>query len=59
MKISIILPCYNEANSLRSLLPKLKTCQTHAEIIVVDDGSSDDSVEVAQAAGGNRFISSL
>jgi glycosyltransferase involved in cell wall biosynthesis len=51
MNISIILPCYNEADSLRSLLPKLQKNQAQAEIIVVDDGSSDDSVAVAQAAG--------
>ena len=48
--LSIILPCLNEAESLKSLLPALRHHQPDAEIIVVDDGSSDDSVAVAQAA---------
>jgi glycosyltransferase involved in cell wall biosynthesis len=48
--LSIILPCLNEAESLKSLLPALRHHQPEAEIIVVDDGSSDDSVAVAQAA---------
>jgi len=42
-KLSIILPAKNEADSLLQLLPRL--CQTFpdAEIIVVDDGSTDDT----------------
>ncbi|OUD14691.1 glycosyl transferase [Thioflexithrix psekupsensis] len=48
--LSIILPCLNEAESLKILLPALRHHQPEAEIIVVDDGSSDDSVAVAHAA---------
>jgi glycosyltransferase involved in cell wall biosynthesis len=44
--ISIILPAKNEAESLRILLPKL--CQHYAdeEIIVVNDGSLDNTAEI-------------
>lgn len=55
-KISIILPCLNEAASLHTLLPKLKQFQPEAEIIVVDDGSRDDSAQIA-AQHGARVIS--
>lgn len=51
IQLSIILPCLNEAESLKQLLPHLRQAQPTAEIIVVDDGSSDDSVAVAEAAG--------
>lgn len=40
---SIILPAKNEAASLKTLLPKLKKLHPNAEIIVVDDGSTDDT----------------
>ncbi len=55
-KISIILPCLNEAASLRTLLPKLKQFQPDAEIIVVDDGSRDESAQIAVQQGA-RVIS--
>ena len=49
--LSIILPCRNEAPSLANLLPALKTLYPQAEIIVVDDGSTDNSVDIATQAG--------
>jgi len=51
MSISIILPCLNEAQNLKNLLPVLKENQPDAEIIIVDDGSTDDSVKIAEAFG--------
>jgi len=41
--LSIILPAKNEAAALANLLPRLKQAQPNAEIIVVDDGSTDDT----------------
>lgn len=45
-KQSIILPARNEAASLRTLLPELVTIVPDAEIIIVDDGSDDDTLAV-------------
>ncbi|WP_156100043.1 glycosyltransferase family 2 protein [Nitrosococcus oceani] len=49
--LSIVLPAKNEANSLERLLPVLRERYPDAEILVVNDGSRDHTVEVAQAAG--------
>lgn len=51
--ISIVLPCLNEASNLAKLLPKLNTAYPDAEIIVVNDGSNDDSAQVASELGAN------
>jgi glycosyltransferase involved in cell wall biosynthesis len=42
-KISIILPAKNECISLRKIIPELRGRIPHAEIIVVDDGSTDET----------------
>jgi glycosyltransferase involved in cell wall biosynthesis len=46
--ISIILPAKNEADSLKSLLPRLREKYPDAQILVVDDGSTDDTLEICK-----------
>ena len=55
--LSIILPAKNEAAGLRGTLPALRVAYPEAEIIVVDDGSIDDTARVAADAGA-RVLSS-
>lgn len=57
MTISIILPAKNEAEGLRRTLPTLQARMAEAEIIVVDDGSTDDTAAVAAELGA-RVLSS-
>lgn len=55
--ISIVLPARNEAVGLASLLADIRRLvPVDAEVIVVDDGSTDNTAAVAQAAGA-RVIS--
>ena len=49
--ISIVLPAKNEAKALARLLPALRQAQPQAQIIVVDDGSSDETPQVCAAHG--------
>ena len=47
-KISVVVPNYNGEELLRKHLPKVIEAVSGAEIIVVDDASTDDSVAVLQ-----------
>ncbi len=55
--VTVVLPAKNEAEGLRLTLPALKAHLPGAEIIVVDDGSTDDTAVVA-AGQGARVLSS-
>jgi glycosyltransferase involved in cell wall biosynthesis len=46
MRLSVIMPCYNEAESLPEILNKVRAITIDKEIIVVDDCSSDDTPNV-------------
>ncbi len=50
-KVSIVLPAKNEAASLKKLLPGLRAAYPQTEILVVDDGSTDETVAVCQTHG--------
>lgn len=52
IELSIIVPAYNEARNLPSLLQELRQLNGWStEVIVVDDGSQDRTAEVAEASG--------
>ena len=46
--LSIILPAKNEAAGLALVLPRLKTLYPGAQIIVVDDGSKDETAQICE-----------
>ena len=50
-ELSIILPAKNEAEGLKRTLPGLREAYPDAEIIVVNDGSTDATAEIAAGLG--------
>ena len=56
-KISIIIPTINEANNLPLLLSDLTSIQKEGEIIIVDCGSKDKTIDVANIYGAKVFKS--
>ena len=56
-KISIIIPTINEANNLPLLLSDLSCIDKEGEIIIVDCGSKDKTIDIANIYGAKIFIS--
>src|SRR4030066_289934 len=59
MKISIIIPCYNEETNIqKGVLDKIgnyiKNSDVFSEVIIVDDGSTDNSKSIIK----NKYIKS-
>ena len=56
MEISVIIPAKNEAGSVGDVVQGILSCLGDVEVIVVNDGSSDMTADVAASAGA-RVIS--
>lgn len=59
MKLFIQIPCYNEASTLPAVvrdLPKTVPGITEIEVMIVDDGSTDDTVAVARQLGIRHIV---
>ena len=48
MKLSVIMPVYNERNTLRQAVEKVLAVGLETELICVDDGSTDGSREILE-----------
>jgi glycosyltransferase involved in cell wall biosynthesis len=55
MTVSVIIPAYNEANTIGGVIERIKTLHPDYEIIVVNDGSTDRTAEIAETAGATIF----
>jgi glycosyltransferase involved in cell wall biosynthesis len=56
-KLSVVVPCFNEERSLKTIVERVLTadrCGLALEVVVVDDGSTDRSVEVLRALSANH-----
>lgn len=56
MKCSVIIPFYNEFENARTVLDEVRRILPDAEIIAVDDGSTDGTAEAIQALSDVRYL---
>ena len=56
INISVIIPAYNEAKNILNVLRPLKQVSAIKEIIVISDGSVDDTVKLVRDFGGLKVI---
>src|ERR1700685_1337960 len=59
MKLAIFIPCLNEEETLPDVLqtiPKKIAGIDDIEVVIIDDGSTDKTVEVAKKYGVKHFV---
>jgi len=58
MKLSIIIPCYNEISTIEAILEKVQSVELNVEreIVIVDDGSTDGTRAYLQPLDGEENI---
>ena len=56
MKLTIILPAKNEAKNITAVLQSIQSLELGAEVLVINDGSTDNTAELAEQ-GGAKVIS--
>jgi glycosyltransferase involved in cell wall biosynthesis len=52
--LSVVIPCFNEASTLKVVLERVLASPYTGEVVVVDDGSSDGSGDIARSIGDAR-----
>ncbi len=57
--ISVVIPVYNEAKTIRELIARVQSVPLDKEIIIVDDGSSDGTRDVLSDLKGMKGITVL
>jgi glycosyltransferase involved in cell wall biosynthesis len=55
-RVLVCIPAYNESNTIRDIVIKAKNYAS--EIVVYDDGSTDNTYDIAKAAGADNVIRS-
>jgi hypothetical protein len=60
IEVTVVMPCLNEADTLGTCIRKARTAMENAgivgEVLVADNGSSDDSVAIARSAGARVVL---
>lgn len=56
MKVAAVIPAYNEESRIRPVLEAVTRAKLPAEVIVVNDGSTDRTAEVAAQVEGVRVL---
>ncbi len=59
LKLSVIMPVYNEKNTIQEILRQVRAVEIPKEIILVDDGSSDGTTEILSGMAKDDTIKVL
>src|SRR5215510_5594264 len=56
MKVSVVVPVYNEVHTIRALLARIQAVPLEKETIIVDDGSTDGTRLQLQELSGEKDV---
>lgn len=60
MKLSVVMPVYNEANSIETIVARVQAVDIEKELVIVDDASTDGTRDklagIAVSAGNVRVV---
>jgi glycosyltransferase involved in cell wall biosynthesis len=56
LKISVIIPAYNEKTTIREIVARVKQTGLPSEILIVDDGSVDGTREILQELARDEIV---
>src|SRR5574342_243674 len=56
MKLSIIIPAFNEESSIEEVIDRVKAVKLNKEIIVVDDGSTDSTYNLLKKIADIKLL---
>ena len=59
VKLSVVIPAYNEINTVEKLLRRVREVRLELEVIVVDDGSTDGTRDLLQELKAEGLIDIL
>ena len=56
MNLSVIIPVYNEEKNIQEIIKRVQATRRATEIIIVDDGSHDDTLATLSKLDGRRKV---
>src|SRR4051812_47271745 len=54
MRVSFLIPAHNEAATIGEVLQRVDALELESQIVVVDDGSTDGTAEIAERFAADR-----
>jgi glycosyltransferase involved in cell wall biosynthesis len=56
MKLSVIIPVYNEVHNINTIVKRVQDTKLATEIVIVDDGSKDGTRDILQKMDGKKKV---